>query len=101
MAAKENQGLQALIIVLALLVVGLGVGLIFVNNAKSTAQARADQADSDAQNQQNAARGAQQEANFYKESMGFSEGDARDQMEKFIKQDFDTYGQTVPEEERN
>ena len=41
MAAKDNQGLQAIVIVLVILVILLGAGLIFVNNAKKTIQAAA------------------------------------------------------------
>ena len=62
-AAKDNQGLQAIVIVLALLVVGLAVGLFLINNAKKTATARAEQAETSAQNASSAERKAQEEAN--------------------------------------
>ena len=34
MAARENQGLQAIVITLTILVLLLGVGLLLVNNAR-------------------------------------------------------------------
>ena len=40
MAAKENQGLQAIVIVLTILLLLTGVGLLLVNNARKTAVAQ-------------------------------------------------------------
>ena len=36
MATRENQGLQAIVIVLTILTIGLLVGLLLVNNARKT-----------------------------------------------------------------
>lgn len=101
MAAKDNQGLQAIVIVLALLVVGLGVGLVLVNNSRKTEKARADSAETNAQNAANSERQVQEEANYYKESMGFGRGESYASMQAAIKEDLDRWGANFPEEDRN
>ena len=45
MATRENQGLQAIIIVLTIFDLGLLVGVLLVNNARKTQKARADNAE--------------------------------------------------------
>lgn len=100
-AAKDNQGLQAIIIVLTLLVIGLGVGLLLVNNAKKTATARADQAEKSQQEAASAERRAQEEANNYKEWMGFGSGESYEALQKSIGEDLERFGSTMPEEERS
>ena len=101
MAAKDNQGLQAIVIVLALLVVGLAVGLFLINNAKKTATARADQAETSAQNASSAERKAQEEANNYKEWMGFASGESYEALQKSIAEDLGRFGANFAEEDRN
>jgi hypothetical protein len=101
MATKENQGLQASIIVLAILVIGLGVGLLLVNNAKKTAQAQAKSAE-DASNQaRNDAAEVQAEANTYKEWIGFGEGDNLQSNTELFNSDVAEYGKNMAEESRN
>ena len=73
MAAKENQGLQAIVIVLTIFLLLTGVGLLLVNNARKTAVAQA----ADAQQQVNTSNTTQAklqaEANSYKTWIGFPE----------------------------
>lgn len=101
MATKENQGLQASIIVLAILVIGLGVGLLLVNNAKKTANARAATAEqSAAQANKDAAEG-QAEASTYKEWIGFGEGDNLQSNTELFTADVARFGANMDEESRN
>jgi hypothetical protein len=101
MAAKDNQGLQAIIIVLALLVMGLGVGLLVVNNSKKTAQARAR----DAEGARDEARKVQteltSETNNYKQWIGFSEADSYASVQETQKEDMARYGSNFEEANRN
>src|SRR5690606_35816995 len=101
MATRENQGLQATIIVLVILVIGLGVGLLLVNNAKKTAQARAADADRRSQEAQGAHAAAQAEANNYKEWMGFQSSDAQAAIEPLYVEDQNRYRANIEEESRN
>lgn len=100
MATRENQGLQATIIVLVILVIGLGVGLLLVNNAKKTAIARAADADRRSQESQGAAATAQEEANNYKEMMGFQSSDAKPAIDPLFKEDQDRLMANIEEESR-
>jgi hypothetical protein len=100
MATRENQGLQATIIVLVILVIGLGVGLILVNNAKKTAQARAASAEERANSEQAAHLSAQEEANNYKEWMGFQPSDAKPAIEPLYQEDQERFMANIEEESR-
>lgn len=101
MATRENQGLQATIIVLVILVIGLGVGLLLVNNAKKTAIARAADADRRSSEAQGALATAQEEANNYKEWMGFQTSDAKPAIEPLFAEDQNRYMANIEEESRN
>lgn len=101
MAAKDNQGLQAIIIVLTILVILLGAGLIFVNNSKKTAQARATEAENQAQSLRTSENQVQVEANQYKQWMGFPEGDAFASIQETVQQDLTEYGANFQEEDRS
>lgn len=101
MAAKDNQGLQAIVIVLALLVVGLAVGIFLINNARKTEKARADSAEQSASQAASSERQIQEEANNYKEAMGFSRDVSYEAMQKSISEDLQRYGQNFEEEDRN
>jgi len=91
MASRNNQGLQAVVIVLAILVILLGVSLLFVNNAKKTAQARAKDASTKEAETSSAYRGAQSEANTYKQWMGFPEADSYETLQKSFAEDMDGF----------
>jgi type II secretory pathway pseudopilin PulG len=101
MAARETQGIQAIIISLVILTLLLTVGLFFVNNARKTAVARAN----DAQTQLSSANAAQAklqaEANDYKLWMGFNEGDGKEALDAAFKSAMERYAATMPEESRN
>lgn len=101
MAAKDNQGLQAIIIVLTILVILLGAGLIFVNNSKKTAQARATEAENQADRLRTSENELQVEANQYKQWMGFPEDDAFASIQETIQEDLATYGENFQEENRS
>src|SRR5688572_18252086 len=73
MAAKESQGLQAIVIVLTILLLLTGVGLLLVNNARKTAVAQATDAQRQVSDSQSAQAKLQAEANSYKTWIGFPE----------------------------
>ena len=100
MPAKENQGLHAFIIVLTILVLGLGVGLLLVNNARKTQFARAESEKSRADTASQDAAKAQSETTSIKEWSGFNESEGFDAMAELYKQDMDRYAANVPEESR-
>ena len=78
MAARENQGLQAIVITLTILVLLLGVGLLLVNNARKTAVATAKDASERATRASGDQAKAQSEAENYKQWIGFQSSDAFD-----------------------
>lgn len=100
MASRDNQTMQAIVIVLTLFVIGLGVGLLLVNNSKKTAQARAKSAENSAQESRQAASQAQQEANSYKQWMGFDEADSYDSLQKGFEEDMQRFGSTFDADRR-
>ncbi len=100
MASRDNQTMQAIVIVLTLLVIGLGVGLLLVNNAKKTAQARASSAESSAQEARSTAAATQNEANSYKLWMGYGEADTFDSLQKMFEEDMQKFGSTFDPDQR-
>lgn len=100
MASRDNQTMQAIVIVLTLLVIGLGVGLLLVNNAKKTAQTRASSAETKAGEERNAANQAQNEANSFKLWMGFEEADQFESLQKSFDEDMQKYGSTFEADQR-
>jgi type II secretory pathway pseudopilin PulG len=100
MAARENQGLQALVIALTIFVLLLGVGLLLVNNARKTAVARATEAENRANTANQTAAKAQSEAGTYKQWIGFGENDAFEATQEQYKKDMETYGVNMDEEGR-
>jgi len=99
-ASRDNQTMQAIVIVLTLLVIGLGVGLLLVNNAKKTAQARASSAENSAQEARTVADKAQNEANSYKQWMGFDEADSFESLQKLFEEDMQKFGGTFDPDQR-
>ncbi|HMP07099.1 MAG TPA: hypothetical protein PJ982_12170 [Lacipirellulaceae bacterium] len=97
MATRENQGLQAIIIVLTILVIGLLVGLLLVNNARKTAIGRASTAEDNARSANTALSQAQGEANTYKTMMGFQEGDSLDAIRTAYDADMAQYAASLEE----
>ncbi len=75
MASRDSQTTQIVLIVFIILTLLLSVVLVMVNNARKTALARAQDADSKAQAANSAARDAQSEANNYKQWLGYPESD--------------------------
>ena len=73
MAAKDSQGLQATVIVLAILFLITLVAAIRVNNSRKTAVAQAADAQRQVQESQSAQAKLQAEANTYKQWIGFPE----------------------------
>jgi hypothetical protein len=73
MAAKENQGLQAIVIVLTIFLLLTGVGLLLVNNARKTYVAQLAAAQQEVSNSRTAQAKLQTEANNYKAWIGFPE----------------------------
>jgi len=100
MAARENQGLQAIVITLTILVLLLGVGLLLVNNARKTAVAAAkDASDRATQASSNQAK-AQSESDTYKSWIGFASGEAYEALQKRYDDDMKKYGANVDEQSR-
>ena len=100
MATRDNQTMQAIVIVLTLLVIGLGAGLLAVNNAKKTAQDQAASNKKNADEARQAERKAQSEANSYKQWTGFSETDNFDSLNKAFDEDMKRFGETFDEDQR-
>jgi hypothetical protein len=100
MAAKENQGLQAIVIVLTIFLLLTGVGLLLVNNARKTAVAQV----ADLQTQQTAARTSeakmQAEANNYKAWIGFPEDALYESLQPQFDEDKTRFGLGVDEASR-
>ena len=100
MAAKENQGLHAFIIVLSILVIGLGVGLLLVNNAKKTAIARADTAEKSASTASSEKAKSDSERDNFKEWMGIPSTDTYETATKLFEEDKTRLMASLPEESR-
>lgn len=100
MAAKENQGLQAIVIVLTIFLLLTGVGLLLVNNARKTAVAQV----ADLQTKQTASQASeakmQQEASNYKAWVGFQEDALYDTLAPQVEEDKNRYGLGVDEASR-
>jgi hypothetical protein len=99
MASRENQGLQAIIIVLTILTLGLLVGVLLVNNARKTQLARAVAAEQNATNKGGEASKAQADAAAFKTMMGFQEGDSLEAVRTAF--DATMAKLQLPEESRN
>jgi len=100
MASRDNQTLQISVISLAIVVILLFVFLVLTNNAKKTAEARATQASTRAQEATSAQAGLQNEANKYKVWMGFQEADNFETLQKSFTEDMTSMGSTFDENSR-
>ena len=100
MAAKENQGLQAIVIVLTIFLLLTGVGLLLVNNSRKTAVAQV--ADLQRQNSESQAAQAklQAEANNYKAWIGYPEDALYDSLTPQFEEDKNRFGLGVDEASR-
>lgn len=100
MAAKENQGLQAIVIVLTIFLLLTGVGLLLVNNARKTSVAQV----ADLQTKQTASQASeaklQAEANNYKTWIGFPEDALYDTLAPQVEEDKTRFGLGVDEASR-
>jgi len=100
MASKENQNLQIVVIVLAILVFILaGVGF-WLNGKKTTAVARANDADSRRETAERNEREIQAQANQYKEWMGYQEADTYETLQESFTEDMKKFGSFFEEENR-
>jgi hypothetical protein len=100
MATRENQGLQFSMIAFAILAIGLFVGLIFVNNARKTQKARADQAEASAKTARDQASQAQGDSTQFKEFMGFGEPDNLESIRTAFDADMVKWAPNMPAESR-
>jgi hypothetical protein len=100
MAAKENQGLQAIVIVLTIFLLLTGVGLLLVNNARKTAVAQAADAQRQVSESSSAQAKLQAEANTYKSWIGFPEDALYDSLTPQFEEDAKRYGQNMEEASR-
>jgi hypothetical protein len=100
MATRENQGLQAVVIILSILTLGLLVGVFVVNNMRKTQKARADAADTQRDTAQQERSAAQQEASELKLLAGFAETDTMDAIREAHKAEMDKWGVAPDEESR-
>ena len=101
MATKQNQGLQALIITLVILVIMLGVGLVMVNNAKKTAVSRAEGAEQSARDKETQYRQLLGEVENYKQWMGFQSTDSYETVQTTYQEDMANWGRTFDEANRS
>jgi predicted nucleic acid-binding Zn-ribbon protein len=100
MASRENQGLQAFIIILTILSIGLLVGLVLQRNAWKTQLATATQAQADATKARGDAATAQAETSALKELTGFSPEQTIEQIRETFEADMTKWAQGVPAESR-
>jgi hypothetical protein len=100
MAAKENQGLQAIVIVLTIFLLLTGVGLLLVNNARKTAVAQIADLQKQNTDYQSGAAKAQAEANTYKTWIGFSEDALFDSLKPEFEGDQKRFGANMEEASR-
>ena len=100
MASKENQNLQIVVIVLAILVFILAGVAFWLNGKKTTAVARAKDANNKAQEAARSEGEVQAEANNYKLWMGFQEADTYETLQESTAEDMEKYGKFFEEENR-
>jgi hypothetical protein len=100
MASRENQGLQAFIIILTLATISLLVGLLLVNNSRKTQFARAEAATQASSTAQQAAAAAQAETAAIKEISGFSPEQTIDQIRETFDADMAKWAPGFPAESR-
>jgi hypothetical protein len=100
MAAKENQGLQAIVIVITIVLLLTGVSLLLVNNARKTAVAAAADAQTRMTKMQSDTAKAQAEANTYKLWIGFAEDALFESLTPQFEEDAKRYGLNMEEASR-
>lgn len=100
MAAKENQGLQAIVIVLTIFLLLTGVGLLLVNNARKTSVAQVADLQRQNSESQTAQAKLQAEANNYKAWIGFPEDALYDSLTPQFDEDKNRFGLGVEEASR-
>ncbi len=100
MAAKENQGLQAIVIVLTIFLLLTGVGLLLVNNARKTYVAQVADLQRQNSDSQTAQAKLQAEANNYKAWIGFSEDALYDSLQPQFDDDAKRFGASMDEGSR-
>lgn len=87
MATRENQGLQAIMIISIIIALLCGVGMILVNNARKTQKARADANESERNKAREDSAKATAEAAQFKEFMGFADSDSVDSIRTAFEAD--------------
>lgn len=100
MAAKENQGLQAIVIVLTIFLLLTGVGLLLVNNARKTYVAQVADMQRQLSDSTAAQAKLQAEANSYKAWIGFPEDALYESLQPQFDADAKQYGQNMEEASR-
>jgi hypothetical protein len=100
MATRENQGLQAFIIFLSLLTIGLLISLLLVNNARKTQKARADKAESDYNTGRTELSRMLEEVANYKDMLGFAEADTLEAIRTAFDADMVLYAAAMAPESR-
>jgi hypothetical protein len=101
MAARENQGLQAIVIVLTILLLLTGVGLLLVNNARKTRTAEVADLQAKASKSNETQAKLQAENSSLKGWIGFDENAAIDGLSEDFKKDQDRYGTGLEEANRH
>jgi len=100
MAAKENQGLQAIVIVLTIFLLLTGVGLLLVNNARKTAVAEREDARKQLSDANTNLAKANNEAENYKSWVGFPTDALYDSLQPQFDEDKNRFGLGVDEASR-
>lgn len=101
MASRDNQNLQIVVISLVILLFILAGLCFWLNGKKTTAQARAEDALSKAQESGRSERQVQAQANSYKQYMGFSESDSDQTIQEEAGKDMERFGATFDEASRS
>ncbi|BBO33577.1 hypothetical protein [Lacipirellula parvula] len=92
MAAKENQGLQAVVIVLTIFLLLFVVGLVVVNNWRKTAIAERDASRTELNEANSKVAKAEAEAGNYKNWIGFKEDALFESLQPQFDEDMKRFG---------
>jgi hypothetical protein len=100
MASRENQGLQAFIIILTLATISLLVGVLLLNNKRKTLTAERDAAQKQSSDAAQKMNQAQLDATAIKELSGFAPEQTIDQIREAYDADMAKWGSGIPAESR-
>lgn len=100
MASRDNQGLQAAIIILTLAFISTGVGLLLMNNRRKTLNAELETQKAASSKAQQEAIAAQTETAALKDLAGFEPGQSIDQIRETFEADMAKWAPGIAVESR-